>query len=70
MKTSLIEKTKQAVINFSNDEEGANTLEIIMILAIAAIVAIVIYAFGTKIVDWARGFVSNIIGKKQIDESV
>lgn len=62
METTLLGKCRQAIARFSNDEEGANTLEIVMILAIAAIVAIAIYAFGGQIVDWAKKMLSTVLG--------
>ena len=62
MEPTLYENLKQAIARFSDDEEGANTLEIVMILAIAAMVAIAIYAFGGSITKWAWGILGKILG--------
>jgi len=49
---SKLTQLKNAVCKFHKDEEGANTLEVVLIIALAAIVGVAIYQFGSKVVEW------------------
>jgi len=58
--TNSISQFKNAVTAFHNDEEGANTLEVILILALAAIAGVAIYQFGGRAVAWCKGLLENL----------
>ena len=61
-------RMKQAVTRFVHDEDGLGTLEIVMILAIAAMVALMIYFFGQKIIDWTGGRVDEVTGQTEFNQ--
>jgi hypothetical protein len=49
--------TKRLLIPFHQDQAGLRTLDVVMILAIVAMVAIVIYVFALRVIEWARIFI-------------
>lgn len=54
MKKLTTEQIKKSLTAFHNDEEGAGALEVVMLLAIAALVVAVIIMFGKNIAQWAH----------------
>ena len=67
MKNQSIAQLKNALRSFHSDEEGLGTLEIVMILAIAAMVVAIIMIFAKDIKNWAQGLIKTMVGKKTID---
>lgn len=49
-----ISTLKTAVGNFHNNESGANAMETVMLLALAAIAGVAIYKFGGQVVNWCQ----------------
>ena len=56
---SLAESWRQ----FHEDEAGIETVEVVLILGIGAIVMLVVWKWWEKIRDWVKGFLQNLIGK-------
>jgi Flp pilus assembly pilin Flp len=46
---------KNVVSQFNNDEDGIEALQVVMIVAIAAIVLIAVMTVGQEVMDWAKG---------------
>jgi hypothetical protein len=46
-----------------NDEEGLESLQVVMIIAIAAMILIAAATVGKQGVDWMTGQTDNIVGK-------
>jgi hypothetical protein len=59
MTTSL----KNLVRSFHNDEEGLESLQVVMIIAIAAMIMIAAATVGKQGVDWMKSQSENLIGK-------
>ncbi len=57
----LISRTSALIERFHSDEEGVNTLEIVMLLAVAAIVIAAIFVFWNQIWNWAKGLLDSTI---------
>ena len=49
---------------FHQDEQGIETINVVMILAIAAFVVIVLFAAGRDIVDWMKGKIDEMKQEK------
>ena len=49
---------------FHDDEEGMETLQVVMILAISAIVAVFIFTMWDKISAWAKELIDKILNRK------
>lgn len=51
----MLGKLKQRLLQFHNDDRGAMSVEMMLILAIVAIpVLILLYIFGKKIIAWFK----------------
>jgi hypothetical protein len=48
---------------FHNDEEGLESLQVVMIIAIAAMILIAAATVGKSGVDWMTGQTDNLVGK-------
>jgi Flp pilus assembly pilin Flp len=60
MKTSnLLNVARQ----FNNDEDGIEALQVVMIVAIAAIVLIAVMTVGQEVMTWAKGKWGELQGK-------
>ncbi len=60
MKTSnLMNVARQ----FNNDEDGIEALQVVMIVAIAAIVLIAVMTVGQEVMTWAKGKWTDLKGK-------
>ncbi len=55
-----------AMKKFHNDEDGLEAVQVVMIVAIAALVLIAMSKFGTDIVKWAKGVFENDLKKAKI----
>ena len=53
----LLGYIKRLLALFHRDQAGLRTLDVVMILAITAMVAIVIYVFAQRVIEWARIFI-------------
>lgn len=58
---NLFSKSVNAVRKFNSDESGMETMQVVMILAIAAIVGVAVYAIGKNVVKWGDESVTNVI---------
>ena len=65
---SKLTQLKNAVCKFHKDEEGANTLEVVLILALAAIAGIAIYKFGGEAVTWCGKQLRIVLGYGPYEE--
>ena len=50
----LISKLTSAVKAFHNDEDGLEAVQVVMIVAVAAVILIGAMAFGQEIFNWAN----------------
>ena len=48
----FIANVKNSVSKFNNNEDGANALESVMLIALAAIAGVAVYKFGGSSVKW------------------
>lgn len=48
---------------FNNDEDGIESIQVVMILAFGAVVMVAAWAFWDQIKGWANGLISQILGK-------
>jgi hypothetical protein len=62
-------KLTNLVRNFHNDEEGLESLQVVMIIAIAAMIMIAAATVGKSGVDWMTGQTDNLVGKDLSDFS-
>jgi len=51
---NLISQLNSSVRKFHNDEEGMETLQVVLIIALAAIAGVAVYQFGGKSVEWCN----------------
>jgi len=59
MKTNLLNVARQ----FNNDEDGIEAMQVVMIVAIAAIVLIAVMTLGQDVKDWAQEKWDTLRGK-------
>ncbi len=57
--TALVNK----VSNFEQDEDGIESIQVVMILAFGAVVMVAAWAFWDQIKGWATGLIGQILGK-------
>ena len=57
MKTTL----KNAIARFHNDQRGMETLQTVMLIAVAAIVLLFVKTYWEEIQDWFSGLVDQIL---------
>ena len=64
---SQIRETLRQVANqvrqFNNDEDGIESIQVVMILALGAVVMVAAWAFWDQISTWASGKITSLIGK-------
>lgn len=63
------ESFKSELQAFDRDESGDQNMQVVMILAISAFVATIVWFFGKQIVDWAKGMMKSLLGQKAPQES-
>ena len=51
---SKLTQLKNAVSKFHNNEEGMETLQVVLIVALAAIAGVAVYQFGGEAVKWCN----------------
>jgi hypothetical protein len=56
-------KLNNLIRTFHNDEEGLESLQVVMIIAIAAMIMIAAATVGKSGVDWMTGQTDNLVGK-------
>jgi len=49
---------------FDQDEDGIESIQVVMILAFAAVVMVAAWAFWDQIKSWADGLIKSILNKK------
>ena len=61
--TQLAKQSRlDSVRTFVQDEDGLEAIQVVMIVAIAALILIVFMTFWDKIKGWASGMIDNITG--------
>ncbi|MES2788623.1 MAG: hypothetical protein V4719_03305 [Planctomycetota bacterium] len=55
--------TLNTVRQFDQDEDGIESIQVVMILAFGAVVMVAAWAFWDQIKSWADGLISGILGK-------
>jgi len=58
---SKLTQLKNAVCKFHKDEEGMETLQVVLIVALAAIAGVAVYQFGGRAVKWCGEQIGNLI---------
>ena len=61
---SKLTQLKNSVCKFHNNEDGMETLQVVLIVALAAIAGVAVYQFGSQAKTWCQERVTDIIGKK------
>lgn len=59
----MTKSIKNLVRSFHNDEEGLESLQVVMIIAIAAMIMIAAGTVGKQGVDWMEEQSGNLVGK-------
>ena len=62
---NLISQLNSSVRKFHNDEEGMETLQVVLIVALAAIAGVAVYQFGGRAVDWCKEQMNAITGVEE-----
>ena len=62
---SLFSMIPSSIRRFHENEEG-DAIQVVMILAIAAMVLIVLIAVGQDVVTWAKGWIDKVIHGNEI----
>jgi len=57
--TALVNKAR----SFERDEDGIESIQVVMILAFGAVVMVAAWAFWDQIKGWATGLIAQILGK-------
>ena len=60
---SKLTQLKNAVSKFHNDEEGMETLQVVLIVALAAIAGVAVYQFGSQAKNWCQERVKALFDK-------
>lgn len=53
----------ESVKSFDRDEDGIESIQVVMILAFGAVVMVAAWAFWDQIKGWASGLINGILGK-------
>lgn len=61
-----VRKELQAI---DRDDRGDQNMQVVMILAISAFVATIVWFFGKQTVDWAKGMMKSLLGQKPPTEA-
>ena len=59
----MLKKQRNLIEVFHNDEDGIEAVQVIMIVAIAAIILIAIMTVGQEVMDWMKQKWSDLKGK-------
>lgn len=57
------QKFVESVKSFDRDEDGIESIQVVMILAFGAVVMVAAWAFWDQIKGWASGLINGILGK-------
>lgn len=60
----LLQTNIDAVKAFHDDEDGMETIQVVIIVAIAAIVLVALLKFWDAIKEWVKGVWTDLTGKK------
>jgi len=60
--SKLTTQFKNAVSKFHNDEEGMETLQVVLIVALAAIAGVAVYQFGGQASKWTKDQLGRLFG--------
>ena len=58
-------RLQNSIVRFHQDEEGLEALQVVMIIAVAAIMLLFIKMNWGKIKDWFSGLMSQVLGWKE-----
>ena len=64
---NLISQLNNSVRKFHNDEEGFEVLQVVLIVALAAIAGVAVYNFGGQAKDWCQAQIDTLFGKTDFD---
>jgi Flp pilus assembly pilin Flp len=59
----MLRKFQVELRRFHEDEEGIESLQVVMIIAIAALVLIAVFTVGKEVVDWMKQKWNELRGK-------
>jgi Flp pilus assembly pilin Flp len=59
----MLSKWKNRLARFHRDEDGIEAIQVVMILAFAAVVLVAAWALWDQISSWASGLIQKILGK-------
>lgn len=59
----MLKKTKTRIKDFHNEQDGIEAVQVIMIVAIAAIVLIAVMTLGQEVMDWLKEKWNELKGK-------
>jgi hypothetical protein len=60
----VYESVKSELHAIDCDERGDQNMQVVMILAISAFVATIVWFFGKQTIDWAKGMMKSLLGQK------
>jgi Flp pilus assembly pilin Flp len=63
---NLFCKAVSSLRRFHNDEQGIETINAVMLLAIAAMVVVVLISQGKTIIDWMKARIGEVTSKTTI----
>ncbi len=66
---NYLENSIKALRSFHNDEDGMETMQVVMLVALGAFIMIVLNNWGDKVLEWAKGLVEEVIGHDDASES-
>jgi hypothetical protein len=58
----VMDKLRNAVREFHEDEEGLETLQVVMIIAVAAVILLLVKSQWGNIRDWFNALIEQILG--------
>lgn len=59
----MLSKWKNRLAKFHRDEDGIEAIQVVMILAFAAVVLVAAWAMWDKISSWASSILDKLLGK-------
>lgn len=60
---NTLQQVATRIRQFDNDEDGIESIQVVMILAFGAVVMVAAWAFWDQISGWASGKISELTGK-------
>ena len=60
---ATLRQVSDRIQKFDNDEDGIESIQVVMILAFGAVVMVAAWAFWDEISSWAKGKIGELTGK-------